>query len=221
VFSGSYRPRNPARRSSSIDRVTLFGVLPVIALGLILDGVAPAFGDSNPRRQSAKESAQESAKEPDKGSGKPSVDAEAARGKYLVEGVAMCGSCHTPLDAQGNPDRIRWLQGAPVLWQQTRPDSPLVAPRIGSTPPASDAAMVTLLTTGVWTTGKRLRYPMPQFRMDRKDAEAVVAYLKSLTPRINPAGFLPSSPARHRTRLAAGKSQGTQGLHCIPAAVSQ
>jgi mono/diheme cytochrome c family protein len=178
MFSESYRPRNPARRSSSIGRVTLLGVLPVIALGLILDSVAPAFGDSNPQRQSAKESA----KEPDRGSKKNSVDAEVARGKYLVEGVAMCGRCHTPLDAEGNPDRSRWLQGAPVLWQQTGPDSPLVAPRIGGTPPASDDAMVTLLTTGVWTTGKRLRYPMPQFRMDRKDAEAVVAYLKSLTP---------------------------------------
>jgi mono/diheme cytochrome c family protein len=214
MSSESYRPRsNPTRRGSSADRVILFGILPVIALGLILDGVAPAFGDSNPQRQSAKG--------PDKGSEKPGVDAEIARGKYLVEGVAMCGSCHTPLDAEGNPDRTRWLQGAPVLWQQTRPDSPLVAPRIGSTPPASDAAMVTLLTTGVWTTGKRLRYPMPQFRMDRKDAEAVVAYLKSLPPRINQADFVPSSPARHRTRLAARKSQRTQGLHCIPAAFGQ
>jgi mono/diheme cytochrome c family protein len=178
MFSGSYRPRNPARRSSSMGRVTLFGVLPVIALGLILDGVAPAFGDGNPQRQSAKESA----KERDKGSERTGVESEVARGKYLVEGVAMCGQCHTPLDAHGNPDRSRWLQGAPVLWQQTWPDSPLVAPRIGGTPPAGDAAMVTLLTTGVWTTGKRLRYPMPQFRMDRKDAEAVVAYLKSLAP---------------------------------------
>jgi hypothetical protein len=27
-----------------------------------------------------------------------------------------------------------------------------------------------------------LRQPMPQFRMDRGDAEAVVAYLKTVTP---------------------------------------
>ena len=40
-----------------------------------------------------------------------------------------------------------------------------------------------LLTTGIWTTGAQLRSPMPQFRMDRGDAEAVVAYLKSLTPQ--------------------------------------
>ena len=56
------------------------------------------------------------------------------------------------------------------------------APRIGGSPPADDTDMVTLLTTGLWTTGARLRFPMPQFRMDRSDAEAVVAYLKSLTP---------------------------------------
>jgi hypothetical protein len=34
--------------------------------------------------------------------------------------------------------------------------------------------------TGIRTNGNRLRLPMPQFRMDRSDAEAVVAYLKSV-----------------------------------------
>jgi hypothetical protein len=42
--------------------------------------------------------------------------------------------------------------------------------------------MIKLLTTGIWTTGNRLLLPMPQFRMERGDAEAVLAYLKSLTP---------------------------------------
>jgi len=37
-----------------------------------------------------------------------------------------------------------------------------------------------LLTTGVWITGKPLRDPMPKFHMAPADAEAVVAYLKSL-----------------------------------------
>jgi mono/diheme cytochrome c family protein len=40
--------------------------------------------------------------------------------------------------------------------------------------------MVTLLTTGIWNTGKELRDPMPKFHMTREDAAAVVAYLKSL-----------------------------------------
>jgi mono/diheme cytochrome c family protein len=108
-----------------------------------------------------------------------------ARGKYLVEGVAMCGQCHTPRDNNGNPDHTRWLEGAPVPWLPARPDQnwPLNAPRIGGTPPANDADMIKLLTTGVWTDGNALRSPMPPFRMDRSDAEAVVAYLKSLMPQ--------------------------------------
>jgi mono/diheme cytochrome c family protein len=61
------------------------------------------------------------------------------------------------------------------------PNWPITAPRIGGTPlPASDADMVKLLTTGIWTNGEHLRPPMPQFRLSQEDAEAVVAYLKSL-----------------------------------------
>ena len=114
---------------------------------------------------------------------KKSAASDVTRGKYLVESVAMCGQCHTPRDDKGNLDRSRWLQGSPLPYMPAKPDSnwPINAPRIGGTPPASDADMVKLLTTGVWTTGKPLRFPMPQFRMDHSDAEAVVAYLKSLT----------------------------------------
>jgi hypothetical protein len=42
--------------------------------------------------------------------------------------------------------------------------------------------MITLLTTGIWITGQQLRDPMPKFHMTVADAEAVLAYLKSLTP---------------------------------------
>jgi len=111
--------------------------------------------------------------------------AEVARGKYLVEGVAMCGQCHTPRDANGELDRSRWLQGAPVPWQpaQARADWPLLAPRIGGNPPADDADMIKLLTTGVWNKGAPLRFPMMPFRMSEADAKAVVAYLKTVAPR--------------------------------------
>ncbi len=108
-----------------------------------------------------------------------------ARGQYIVEDLAMCGQCHTPNDPDGNPDRRGWLQGGAVPFQPSKPNSnwPINAPRIGGTPlPASDDDLVKLLTTGVWTTGRQLRAPMPQFRMERSDAEAVVAYLKSVTP---------------------------------------
>ena len=105
-----------------------------------------------------------------------------ARGKYIVEGVAMSGQCHSPRDSAGVPERSRWLQGAPVWLVSAQPmaEWPLQAPRIAGTPPGNDAALVTLLTTGIWRDGKPLRPPMPQFHMTREDAASVVAYLKSL-----------------------------------------
>jgi mono/diheme cytochrome c family protein len=125
--------------------------------------------------------AQESKKSAAAASGAPA----AARGQYLVEDVAMCGTCHTPRLAGGQVDRSRWLSGAPVPYQPSRPtaDWPTVAPRIAGLPPASVDGMVTLLTTGIWIDGKQLRDPMPRFHMTKSDAEAVVVYLKSLTPQ--------------------------------------
>ncbi len=107
-----------------------------------------------------------------------------ARGQYIVDGVAMCGQCHTPRDGQGVPERSHWLEGASLWLTSAQPvaDWPLQAPRLAGSPPGTDAEIVKLLTTGIWSTGAYLRPPMPQFRMSVPDAEAVVAYLKSLTP---------------------------------------
>ena len=107
-----------------------------------------------------------------------------ARGKYIVEDLSRCGQCHTPRDNQGNADRTHWLQGAPVWLKSAEPteDWPLQAPRIAGVLPGTDDEMVKLLTTGIWKTGTYLRQPMPQFRMTPQDAQAVVAYLKSVQP---------------------------------------
>jgi mono/diheme cytochrome c family protein len=107
--------------------------------------------------------------------------ADVARGKYLVEDVAMCGQCHTPRDENGVLIRGQWLQGAAVPWMPAQPRAnwPLLAPRIGGTPPANDADMTKLLTTGIWTNGQQLRFPMEPFRMSEADAKAVIAYLKT------------------------------------------
>jgi len=107
--------------------------------------------------------------------------ADVTRGKYLVESVAMCGQCHTPRDANGVLDRSKWLEGASVPWvpAQSQSNWPLLAPRIGGAPPASDADMIKLLTTGIWTNGAPLRFPMMPFRMSEADARAVIAYLKT------------------------------------------
>jgi len=111
---------------------------------------------------------------------------DVARGKYIVEDVAMCGTCHTPRLANGTLDRTRWLAGAPVPYLPAQPtnDWPILAPRLAGNPPATNAGMITLLTTAVWTNGKPLRDPMPKFHMTKADAEAVVAYLRSLS--LNP-----------------------------------
>jgi mono/diheme cytochrome c family protein len=104
------------------------------------------------------------------------------RGKYLVEGVAMCERCHTQRDENGKPDRTRWLHGGPAQTHPTYP-SPrwaIVEPRIAGAPPGTDAEFIMLLTTGISRTGKPPDPPMPPFRMTRDDAEAVLAYLKSL-----------------------------------------
>jgi mono/diheme cytochrome c family protein len=105
-----------------------------------------------------------------------------ARGKYIVEGLSRCGQCHTPRDSNGKPEQSELLQGAAVWLKpaESVEDWPLKAPRIAGIPPGTDAEMVKLLTTGIWRDGKPLRQPMPQFRMTQPDAEAVVAYLKSL-----------------------------------------
>ncbi len=105
------------------------------------------------------------------------------RGKYIVESVAMCELSHTPRDEHGNPDRGRWLMGGPA---QLRPSYPaatwaIVEPRIGGGPPGTDADFIKLLTTGIARTGVPPNPPMPPFRMTRADAEAVLAYLKSMT----------------------------------------
>jgi len=107
---------------------------------------------------------------------------QVARGKYIVEDVAMCGNCHTPRLADGQLDRSRWLAGAPVPYLPAQPVAhwPINAPRLAGTPPTSNAGMITLLTTAVWIDGKPLDDPMPHFHMTRADAEAVVAYLRSL-----------------------------------------
>ena len=104
------------------------------------------------------------------------------RGKYIVENVAMCERCHTPRDENGNPERSNWLKGGPIQLMQTYPTPTWATrePRIAGAPPGTDEQFITLMTTGISRTGAPPNLPMPPFRMTRQDAEAVLAYLKSL-----------------------------------------
>ena len=104
------------------------------------------------------------------------------RGRYIVESVAMCEQCHTPRTPDGTPDREHWLMGGPTQLHASysAPDWAIIEPRVAGTPPGTDEEIIRLLMTGISRTGRPPRPPMPPFRMTRDDAEAVLAYLKSL-----------------------------------------
>jgi len=104
------------------------------------------------------------------------------RGRYIVEDVAMCGRCHTAWNQAGEAKHNNWLLGGPVQIKATYSINTWaqVEPRIAGRPPGTDAEFIRLLTTGISRTGAPPNPPMPSFRMTRADAEAVLAYLKSL-----------------------------------------
>ncbi|HXT00301.1 MAG TPA: c-type cytochrome [Elusimicrobiota bacterium] len=116
----------------------------------------------------------------------PAAPAAVDRGRYLVEGVAMCGECHTPRDARGLVDESRELQGAPI-WitpVRPRPDWAQRAPALAGLESYTDEQAETVLEKGVGPNGLPLQAPMHDYRMSPEDAKAVIAYLRSLpSPR--------------------------------------
>lgn len=110
--------------------------------------------------------------------------AEIARGKYLVDQVGLCDDCHTPRDDRGQPIAAKYLQGAPI---GLKPIAPVPvwadkAPAIAGLPGWDDGAAMKFLMTGIAYNDLPARPPMPQYRFNRQDAEAVLAYLRSLAP---------------------------------------
>src|ERR1035441_2590055 len=164
-------------RRSTLSPLAFFPLSAALALALVGGGLTPAVAQGH---------------EPQRKSRPARTAPDIARGKYIVEDVAVCGQYHTPRDSNGNLDRRRWLQGGPVPYLPAKPDSnwPINAPRIGGTPPAPDAHMITLLTTGIRTTGHPLLLPMPRFPMECGVADGVFAFLKSLAPEQDPAVWL-------------------------------
>ena len=105
------------------------------------------------------------------------------RGKYIVDQVALCVECHTPRDENGSLKVSEYLRGAPIPVKS--PPYPqmkwaLKAPAIAGLPGYTEEQSIRLLMDGLTRDGRKPDPPMPQFRLNRSDAEAVVAYLKSL-----------------------------------------
>ncbi len=113
---------------------------------------------------------------------KDDKDVKVQRGRYLVEEVARCGECHSPQDDQGQPDRSRWLQGAPVWFQPIRHVSNWAysAPPLAGLPSFTRDQALTVLEKGLGPQGLPVRPPMHTYHMAPDDAEAIVAYLQSL-----------------------------------------
>ncbi len=116
---------------------------------------------------------------------KPSIAAsKLERGKYLVEGVGLCGDCHTPHNEKGEPVTGQKLQGATIAFSPTVPVPVWAgkAPAIAGLTGLNNADVISLLSAGQTTRGIRPRPPMPGYRLSKQDAEAVVMYLRSLGP---------------------------------------
>jgi len=106
------------------------------------------------------------------------------RGKYLVESIGMCVDCHTPFSEKGEPIKAQWLKGATLMFKPTVPMPGWAdkSPNIAGLPGWEHDAAVKFLMTGLAYNDLPARPPMPQYRYSQRDAEAIVAYLRSLAP---------------------------------------
>lgn len=113
-------------------------------------------------------------------------DAKVQRGKYLVEEVARCQECHTAKTETGEFDKTKWLKGAKLEiapigtikgWHAASPD--LTSTSALWTRWGADG-MTKFLETAKNPRGGSAGAPMPAYTMQHEDADAIVAYLKSL-----------------------------------------
>lgn len=111
-----------------------------------------------------------------------SGDALVARGDYLVNGVGLCGDCHTPrvegAGEGGPPDLSRRLHGAPVA--APPPLANYAPPLAGGPANYTEEQFIAFLQTGVRPDGTHARPPMPPYRLNAEDARAVAAYIETL-----------------------------------------
>ncbi len=107
-----------------------------------------------------------------------------AYGRHLVENVAGCVDCHSPRGPDGQFVAGRELAGTPLFFKPTGP-MPVwaaTAPRLAGLPAGfTEEQLAHFLMTGETPKGiAPPRPPMPPFRMNQQEAEAVAAFIKSL-----------------------------------------
>jgi len=113
-------------------------------------------------------------------------ESKVERGKYLTEEVGKCQECHTPRLDNNELDKEKWMKGAvmniapikPVEgWHKTAPD---LTPDGRLWERWGEAGLVKFMTTGQNPRGGKADAPMPTYKLTQADAEAMVAYLKTL-----------------------------------------
>jgi mono/diheme cytochrome c family protein len=120
-----------------------------------------------------------------------------ARGKYLVTNVLVCSDCHTPRTQTGAPDMTKWLAGGlladiPGLGKiYAKNITPDMTTGIGSW---SDDEIKAAFLDGKMKDGKFILNLMPYWayhNMTSSDADAIVAYLRSIPAVSNTVPDLP------------------------------
>lgn len=113
-----------------------------------------------------------------------------ARGRYIVNDVAMCSFCHTPRLSDGAPDLSMFLAGNPCF-DDTAPDDDemgcistrnLTNHETGLAN-ATDEEVKQALTEGIGVDGRNLVPVMPYWvfhNMTDEDLDAIVAYLRTI-----------------------------------------
>ncbi len=100
------------------------------------------------------------------------------RGDYLVNGVVLCGDCHTPRLENMALDETRELQGADIGGP---PTMATYAPQLAGLPANyTEEQFIAFLQTGVRPDGSQPRPPMPPYRLNEADARAVAAYIATV-----------------------------------------
>lgn len=112
------------------------------------------------------------------------VSEQVARGRYLVEGMAHCGECHTPRNALGGLKRDQWLAGAP------NPSGKGRIPNITSAKlDWSQGDLVEYFTSGFTPDydsagGEMAEVVSNLAQLPQSDRAAIAAYLKAI-PAVN------------------------------------
>jgi mono/diheme cytochrome c family protein len=103
-----------------------------------------------------------------------------SRGKELTEQVAKCQNCHTQRTATGELDRGAWLKGGTSETSGKSVYTPDITAAGNLWMLWGEKGMLQFLEKGSSPAGIKPSVHIPAYKLRPDDAEAIVAYLKSL-----------------------------------------